>query len=301
MRHTPFDGMGRPRLITLPVELIHPVVRLAHCVRGALSIAERIIFDHEFVLILAGSGELRLGRESVPFAAHDLLFIPPFTAHSFLPTDRTAGEHIAVHFDFAPRVPALAELPDHRRPYAVRLAHGLQIPTVLSLAPGHRIVRALHDLLRAWPSDDPLARLAVAHALSTVLLAVLRDRSHAAADRESPSTLLNRARVERAIAFMERNLTRRLTVADMAEVAGVSPSRFTTICAEVTGYSPLQYLRHTRVEAARRLLGDLTLSIKEVAARTGFDDSYHFSRVFRQVDGLSPSEYRAALITTQRS
>jgi AraC-like DNA-binding protein len=293
--------LRQPQLITLPAEKIHPVVRLAHYVRGALSIAERIIFDHEFVLILTGAGELVLGRQVVPFAAYDLLFIPPFTAHSFVAVDRTAGEHIAVHFDLAPGVPALAESPNRRRPYVVRLTHGLEIPTILSLAPGHRVVRALHDLLREWSGDDPLARLAVTHALTTVLLAVLRDTSRGAGveGRDPAHAALNRARAQRAISFIEEHLTERLAVADLAEVAGVSPSRFTVIFTEVTGYSPLQYLRNTRVEEARRLLGDLTLSIKEVAARTGFDDAYYFSRVFRQLDGLSPSEYRAALITAR--
>jgi AraC-like DNA-binding protein len=63
----------------------------------------------------------------------------------------------------------------------------------------------------------------------------------------------------------------------------------------------MEYLRRVRVRRARSLLGDVDLSIKEVARRVGFDDPYHFSKVFHKVDGLPPTLYREALLAgTQR-
>jgi transcriptional regulator GlxA family with amidase domain len=65
---------------------------------------------------------------------------------------------------------------------------------------------------------------------------------------------------------------------------------------EHTGQTPMQYLRRVRIERARLMLGNVDLSIKEIAGRCGFDDPYHFSRVFHQVDGLPPTLYREALL-----
>ena len=65
---------------------------------------------------------------------------------------------------------------------------------------------------------------------------------------------------------------------------------------EWTGYSPIEYLRRLRVERARQLLADVDLSIKEIAQRCGFDDAYHFSKTFRQIDGLPPTKYRESLL-----
>jgi transcriptional regulator GlxA family with amidase domain len=58
----------------------------------------------------------------------------------------------------------------------------------------------------------------------------------------------------------------------------------------------MAYLRHRRVDAARLLLADVDLSIKEIAVRCGFDDPYHFSKVFHQIDGLSASDYRETVL-----
>ncbi|HLL88337.1 MAG TPA: helix-turn-helix transcriptional regulator, partial [Tepidisphaeraceae bacterium] len=74
------------------------------------------------------------------------------------------------------------------------------------------------------------------------------------------------------------------------------PSRFTALFRAHTGTSPMGYVRKVRVDHARRLLADVDLSIKEVAARVGFDDAFHFSKVFRAVDGLAPTRYREALL-----
>ena len=88
--------------------------------------------------------------------------------------------------------------------------------------------------------------------------------------------------------------------ADLARAAGLSPSHFTRLFRLWTGLPPGEYLLRKRVEQACKLLGDPTLSIKEVAARSGFDDPYYFSKVFRRVDGLTPTLFREALLAGRR-
>jgi transcriptional regulator GlxA family with amidase domain len=80
----------------------------------------------------------------------------------------------------------------------------------------------------------------------------------------------------------------------LARAAGLSVSHFNRLFLEWTGFTPMEYQRRQRITKARVLLGDAHLSIKEIAAQCGFDDPYHFSRVFRQLDGLSPSQFREA-------
>jgi transcriptional regulator GlxA family with amidase domain len=95
---------------------------------------------------------------------------------------------------------------------------------------------------------------------------------------------------------MTQDLARPLDHAALERISGLSASRLQALFREVTGYPPLEYLRRLRVEEARRLLADRRLSVKEVAARTGFRDTSHFSKVFRRVDGLSPAHFRDALL-----
>jgi AraC-like DNA-binding protein len=296
-RSRPFGMLDAPRVLTLPLDRIQPVIRIAHRQPGAIDIAERIIFDHELVLILAGRGELVVGRQRYPYGAHDLLFIPPFTPHGFVSNGGTEGEHIAVHFDFAPDFPSFSENPDRRPPYKVHLTHPRQLPPFLSLGPGHRIEAAFGDLLRERAAGDALGTLAAASHLTGIVIAMLRLAERSTSNTAiSPFQARNQSRVTAVIAHLRDHFAEPLAASDLAEVAGVSQSRLNVLFQQMTGYAPVEYLRRVRVEEARRLLGDIDLSVKEIAARTGFEDAYHFSKVFRRIDGLSPTDYRAALL-----
>jgi AraC-like DNA-binding protein len=63
---------------------------------------------------------------------------------------------------------------------------------------------------------------------------------------------------------------------------------------------PDKYLRQVKLEAAREMLEDDLLSIKEIAARVGIRDPSYFSRIFKDVHGQSPSEYRETFLRERR-
>ena len=89
-----------------------------------------------------------------------------------------------------------------------------------------------------------------------------------------------------------RSLGERARIADLAAVAGLSPSRFRELFAAHFGANPRDYGRRARIRRAKELLVASPLSIGEVARRTGFADVHAFSKAFRSVEGLPPSEYR---------
>lgn len=292
-RAGPFRGFGRKRSLSLRPEQIQPVVRIAHKLPGGLVIPERIIFDHELVLILEGKGGWTLGGEQRTYAKHDLLFIPPFTPHGFQGDPHLPSEHIAVHFDFAPDVPRAAAGLDRRTPYAVRFTRGLSIVTQRRWFAGHRGERALREVVAAHAGDGPLgAAMAAAH-LNQVLLGLLGEIP---GHRPAAQGLRDETRVRAVVEHMRAQVHTAIKHAALEKVSGLSTSRLQALFREVTGYPPLDYLRRLRVEEARRLLADHRLSVKEIAARTGFRDTSHFSKVFRRIDGLSPAHYREALL-----
>ena len=59
----------------------------------------------------------------------------------------------------------------------------------------------------------------------------------------------------------------------------------------------MTYLTEARVEAAKKLLHNPTVNIKEIGAQVGYHDSNYFTKVFRRATGQSPSEYRASVLT----
>jgi transcriptional regulator GlxA family with amidase domain len=87
----------------------------------------------------------------------------------------------------------------------------------------------------------------------------------------------------------------RLDVDGMAEIAGLSRAHFSRLFAAAVGLPPAEYLMNERMRLAARLIGsDASLGVKQVAARTGFDDPNYFAKAFRRAFGVSPTEFRAS-------
>lgn len=82
------------------------------------------------------------------------------------------------------------------------------------------------------------------------------------------------------------NLTR------VAKELPMSPTNLSRILNRQVGVSFRQLLRNLRIEEAKRMLASGQYSVKEVAARVGFYDSHYFSRSFKELTGLSASQYK---------
>jgi AraC family transcriptional regulator len=130
---------------------------------------------------------------------------------------------------------------------------------------------------------DYLARLLAAHLLR-------KHSSLANTVLESPGGL-SRAQVELAIDYMESNLSEPLTLADVANASGLSPSHFARRFKSATGSPPHQYLMSMRVERAKRLLLQRE-PIAEIALDCGFSHQEHLTRVFRRLTGMTPASFR---------
>ncbi|HWH68427.1 MAG TPA: AraC family transcriptional regulator, partial [Candidatus Sulfotelmatobacter sp.] len=102
-----------------------------------------------------------------------------------------------------------------------------------------------------------------------------------------------RERVARSIEFMKAHLREPLQIPTLAAMVSLSRSHYTTLFRRVTGYAPLSYLNHLRMQRAVQLLNTTSLSIKEISDQLGFSDQFYFSRAFRKLHAHSPSEHRS--------
>jgi AraC family transcriptional regulator len=164
---------------------------------------------------------------------------------------------------------------------------GVQDPLIEQLALSIRDVLENPDV-SAPMYVDYLARLLAAH--------LLRKHSSLAHTTAAPQGGLSRAQVERAIDYMESNLCEPLTLADVANASGLSPSHFARRFKSATGAPPHQYLIAMRVERAKRLLLQRE-PIAEIALDCGFSHQEHLTRVFRRMTGMTPASFRRAALS----
>ncbi len=98
--------------------------------------------------------------------------------------------------------------------------------------------------------------------------------------------------VQSIIEYMENGYNEDISLDRIAKNMYVSPVYISKIFKEETGDSPINYLIKIRLAKAEEMLKESTLSIKAVAQRVGYNDAYHFSKLFKKYYGISPSQVK---------
>jgi AraC-like DNA-binding protein len=100
------------------------------------------------------------------------------------------------------------------------------------------------------------------------------------------------AEVATALNALERRLDEPTTPSSLAVSAGLTPARFARLMRRFFGLTPSQYITKARIAAASSLLRETDRSVAEIGLACGFADHSSFTRAFRKVAGISPTQYR---------
>lgn len=134
---------------------------------------------------------------------------------------------------------------------------------------------------------DAIARQMCVHAI--------RNYSTVSFAETAPPKGLSEAPARRVAEYIEANLEGALTVAELAGVVNHSSRHFLRQFKWRFGVTPHQYVTRLRLERAQRLLATSKLPIKAIAARVGYTDQPHMTRMFRLYLGTTPKAYRVAV------
>jgi AraC family transcriptional regulator len=100
------------------------------------------------------------------------------------------------------------------------------------------------------------------------------------------------ARLKRVLEYIEANLDKNMTLAELASVVNMSLYYFAVLFRQSAGLSPHRYVLNRRVERAKELLRNPKLSVLDVSINVGFEHQNNFARAFRRVSGVSPTQFR---------
>lgn len=160
-------------------------------------------------------------------------------------------------------------------------------------APDEMILQIGRQMLNILEQDGPFVK-DIADGLCHALIAyIMRRYVMGAADQNS--VLPGRLQLRRVLELVGDNLSREITLEEMAHAAGMSLFHFSREFRKSMGTSPHRYLMKRRIERAKELLANPKLSILDVTLECGFKDASHFSRVFRSIVGETPRAYRAEI------
>ncbi|MFS0726383.1 AraC family ligand binding domain-containing protein [Paenibacillus sp. 1P07SE] len=282
------DGFESEKLMVLPDYLLeqiasHPLNRMLYVTdigffpRARHHHRERPHGCDTCILIYCahGEGHVSMNGDHHKLTEGTLLVIPSDTPHAYWTETDRPWTIYWFHFK--------GEQADA---YAA-LLHAGEGPLTLHVQDSEKFIRLFHqcfDLLSdsAYStSHQILAMQTAAYALS--LLGLISEREHE--DRKKQT-------IETAIHLMNMKLEESLTLDEIAQYTRISKPHLNFLFKTTVGFAPIDYYLRLKMQRASQLLDLTTLSVKQICHSLGFKDPYYFSRLFRKIIGLSPTDYR---------
>ena len=153
---------------------------------------------------------------------------------------------------------------------------------------GGFVLHLAHRLHGEFRLRDEVSRLAI-ESITLGVLAEASRRAAKASERPAPNWLRH------ARALVDAHFAKPLPLVDVARLVGVHPVHLARTFRRVHQITFAGYVRHVRIEFARRELAASGAPLGDIAVAAGFCDQSHFSRLFKRYTGLTPAEYRLAL------
>jgi AraC family transcriptional regulator len=149
------------------------------------------------------------------------------------------------------------------------------------------------SFIAAMANDSTAGRMFVETASATLAARLLQSYCDSGVCKSlEPSHRIDHARLRRALDYISDNLDDEITLAQLAEVAGLSVFHFARTFTRAMGVSPGRYVSRMRLEKAMAELAAGKLSLAEIAFKAGFSSQASFTTAFHRVTGLTPGEYR---------
>jgi AraC family transcriptional regulator len=128
--------------------------------------------------------------------------------------------------------------------------------------------------------------------LATALAVRLLERHSSVSPVRQDRVSLPGRKLRQVLSYIEDNISRELSLSELASLAGLGASQFKKVFRESVGLPVHRYVVERRVERAKSLLCHSRLPIAQIAAEAGFAHQSHLARLMRRLAGVSPQEFR---------
>jgi len=236
--------------------------------------------SNEFILIYCkeGVGNLTINNVHYKMTANQVVVIPPYVPHRYEA--------------------------DHTNPWSIYWAHflgskaeemsvKLYQPAEISISEASRIEDRLNlfeeifNTIKSGYSIDNLnfANISFSYFLAT--FSHVEQFNQAKKGREFANNIINRV-----LHYMNENIENSLSIEQLASFSGYSSSYFYRRFIAEMDTAPMTYFMRMKMNKASILLITTDMQVNQIASKVGFTDSFHFSRVFSKIIGMSPQKFR---------
>jgi len=150
------------------------------------------------------------------------------------------------------------------------------------------LASATNNIMRIAMDDNSQKDIMADFALKELLIRLMQTQARSMVEKNIAK---NRSRISFAVDYIRKNLHQKLSIESIAKLTYVSKSNFFRMFKDELGTSPNEFILQERISRAKELLKSRN-SIKETAFQTGFSDTNYFTRVFKQLVGVTPKSYQ---------
>ncbi|PWN70556.1 AraC family transcriptional regulator [Chryseobacterium phosphatilyticum] len=150
------------------------------------------------------------------------------------------------------------------------------------------LASATNNIMRIAMDDNSQKDIMADFALKELLIRLMQTQARSMVEK---NIIKNKSRIGFVVDYIKRNLHQKLSIDSIAKLAYVSKSNFFKMFRDELGTSPNDFILQERISRAKELLAGQN-SIKETAYQTGFSDTNYFTRVFKQLEGITPKSYQ---------
>ena len=254
--------------------------------------------DFELFYVEEGSVQLQINEKNITLREHEGVFINSQVVHRFESIRSQPCRIVGLHF--SSRYVNGANMRLYKQ-YMEGIVNSAAFDCVLlSGKQGAPILRRLQtiisDFMENKEGSDLFARSRFAEAW--FYLWKLCEKDTAGGDHRIPA---RRSRTMVMLQYMDRHISDRIRLADLARAASVSVPEVIRCFQETFQTSPMQYLYSFRMKDASRRLRETSSTIQEIARQVGYSSPSYFTRDFRREFGVTPSQYRQRINNSQGS
>lgn len=277
---------------------LNPIVTHANLLQctGGQQFGPRWISEHQFIYVVHGKGEARIGNQLYEASAGDLFYYGPQVPHQFRAGETDPFTLYGIHFSLS------GDLPKHKLMVTVHVRDFPQYPEEFSEyelligSPEKRMTVAERAIECSWAESffseitayfERSNEISFQHNRAQMLLFFIRLREHLVPEATKQDKVMKYVKTE-LVNHAEMTYDR----AWLKEWTHYHEDHASRLFAKTYGISPHQYHTRQKIQRAKQYLMSTDLTIVEITDKIEMGSIHYFSRMFKQHTGLSPTDYR---------
>lgn len=273
---------------------IHPFIRYAHYIPIGSDADYKctIPYDHRLFYMYNGSADIETEKALYSLAKGDVLIIPSGNKYRLLPPENNAV-YLALNFDYT------QTNSKHQTPIPPVEADTFNSQLILEKSGDFNIrgfneITYIRGMKKISSSLTHIEReysqklLYFEDITSNILAELLLECARAQLGQKYQG---GREIASIVIGYINENISKPLSNKAIGEALMLHPNYISRLIKITTGLPLHQYLLRARIDRSIELLSEKKLTISEIAEQCGFCDIYHYSKTFKKIIGISPSEY----------